>query len=45
VSPLVDEFLAGGSHEEHPNDVDVSYVRQLSVLPGETPNVLMKSLI
>jgi hypothetical protein len=45
ASQLVDEFLAGGSHEEHPNDVGVSYVGQLGALPGETSNVLTKSLI
>jgi hypothetical protein len=41
----VDEFLAGGSHKECPNDIDVSYVGQLSALPEEASNVLAKSLI
>jgi hypothetical protein len=41
----VDEFLVGGSREECPNDVNVSYVRQLGALPGKASNVLTKSLI
>jgi hypothetical protein len=41
----MDEFLTGGSREEHPNDVGISYVGQLSALLGEASNVLMKSLI
>jgi hypothetical protein len=41
----VDEFLAGGSSEECPNDVGVSYVGQLDALSGEASNVLIKSLI
>jgi hypothetical protein len=45
ASQLVDELLACGSREEHPNDVGVSYVRQLSALSGEASNVLTKSLI
>jgi hypothetical protein len=42
---LMDEFLAGGSHKECPNDIGVSYIGQLGALPGEASNVLTKSLI
>jgi hypothetical protein len=41
----MDELLAGGSREEHPNDIGVSYIGQLGAQPGETSNVLTKSLI
>jgi hypothetical protein len=41
----MDEFLAGGSCGEHPNDVGVSHIGQLSALPGEASNVLTKCLI
>jgi hypothetical protein len=41
----MDELLAGGSREEHPNDIGVGYVGQLGALPGETSNVLTKILI
>jgi hypothetical protein len=45
VSQFMDELLARGSCKECLNDISVSYVGQLSALPGETSNVLMKSLI
>jgi hypothetical protein len=45
ASLLLDEILAGGSREECLNDVGVSYVGQLSALPGEASNVLTKNLV
>jgi hypothetical protein len=41
----MDELFAGGSHEEHPDDIGVSHVGQLGALPGEALNVLTESFI
>jgi hypothetical protein len=45
MSKLMDQLLAGGSREEHSDDIGVSNVGQFSTLPGEAPNVLMESFI
>jgi hypothetical protein len=41
----MDELFAGGSHDEHPNDIGVSHIGKLGALPGEALNVLMESFI
>jgi hypothetical protein len=41
----MDQLLAGGSHEEHFDDIGVNNVGQLRALPGEALNVLAKSFI
>jgi hypothetical protein len=42
---LVDKLFTGGSHEECPNDIDISHVGQLSALSREALNVLTESFI
>jgi hypothetical protein len=41
----MDELFAGGSHDEHLDDIGVSHIGQLGALLGEVPNVLMESFI